>query len=765
MSILSFNDSRAKDRLICGGKGASLAVMRQVGLPVPDGFVITDSSFDKSEVLSRLDTNKTYAVRSSAIAEDGFTASFAGMYESILDVKKEEALAAIAKVFSSAQSERVAEYAKRQGIEEIGKIAVVVQEFIQPDFAGVLFTADPMTGGFDKMVGNYVAGVGETLVSGEGDAKQFTMSRPKYSFSGSNEIKPYAKTLYKFAEKIGLGFDIEWAASKGMVYILQSRPITTINPINYDTYEVNDSLCGDFLWTNANIGEAFPHVMSPITWSIIRALDMECQKFSGYYLMSGNIYGRMYSNINMVLTITNAAGISVKSGKKLLAEVFGDIPDSIVVPVYPQRRLTTFVDVAKHARGNLKRIQDAAKLKDDYIKNTSKWCDDTEAQIERLVDAAAAIELWENKIRPYISTMFALWLGGASSTDLIFFRNKLSKMIGEEQANTLFSNLSGGETLKSIEPLLNLDRVVKGEITKEDYKKQYGHRCIHEFELSLAYPSEDEEYIDMLISEHKKAGVDTAALLEGQRAKFLLAKEAFLKKYPGKEAWLEKKLNNVQSAAGAREALRSEFIKVFRATRKFLLKVGELSGLKEDIFFLYETEIPKLLSGERDFVKHLPKRRASYQKYLSYPSFPQLIRGIFNVDEWLKKQNRSMEYYHRGEDDYKPEGGEMIKGSAGAQGQVEGIVRLMTDMKDAPKFQKGEILLANTTNIGWTPLFSKAAAVITDIGAPLSHAAIVARELGIPAVVGCGNATARLKTGDRVRVDGGRGFVEILKRG
>nr|WP_255688202.1 PEP-utilizing enzyme [Tepidanaerobacter sp. GT38] len=104
----------------------------------------------------------------------------------------------------------------------------------------------------------------------------------------------------------------------------------------------------------------------------------------------------------------------------------------------------------------------------------------------------------------------------------------------------------------------------------------------------------------------------------------------------------------------------------------------------------------------------------------------------------------------------------MLKGFTGAAGKVEGIVRILNAPEEGEKLQPGEILVATTTNVGWTPLFPKAAAIITDIGAPLSHAAIVARELGIPAVVGCGNATLRLKTGDKVMVDGGQGIVHIL---
>jgi pyruvate,water dikinase len=106
---------------------------------------------------------------------------------------------------------------------------------------------------------------------------------------------------------------------------------------------------------------------------------------------------------------------------------------------------------------------------------------------------------------------------------------------------------------------------------------------------------------------------------------------------------------------------------------------------------------------------------------------------------------------------------EILKGFAGAAGKVKGTVHILTTPEEGEKLQLGEILVATTTNVGWTPLFPKAAAIITDVGAPLSHAAIVARELGIPAVVGCGNATLRFKTGDGVMVDGGQCIVHILK--
>jgi pyruvate,water dikinase len=138
-----------------------------------------------------------------------------------------------------------------------------------------------------------------------------------------------------------------------------------------------------------------------------------------------------------------------------------------------------------------------------------------------------------------------------------------------------------------------------------------------------------------------------------------------------------------------------------------------------------------------------------------------LIRGRFDPFQWAADPDRRSDYY----DAYAPlpaVDGRTVAGFAGAAGIVEGTVRRLDRPEQGDRLQPGEVLVTPTTNVGWTPLFARASAIVTDVGAPLSHAAIVARELGIPAVVGCGNATMRMRTGDRVRVDGGRGTIEIL---
>ena len=160
-------------------------------------------------------------------------------------------------------------------------------------------------------------------------------------------------------------------------------------------------------------------------------------------------------------------------------------------------------------------------------------------------------------------------------------------------------------------------------------------------------------------------------------------------------------------------------------------------------------------------MENIETRKSVFEKYQEYPTFPSLILGRFDPQEWLADPNRRNDFYSSekaGEEGMPSD----VKGFPGAAGIVTGTVRVITGFKDIDLVQKGEVLVTVATNVGWTMVFPKVAAIVTDIGAPLSHAAIVAREFGIPAVVGCGNATTVLKTGDKVVVDGANGTVKKI---
>jgi pyruvate,water dikinase len=209
-----------------------------------------------------------------------------------------------------------------------------------------------------------------------------------------------------------------------------------------------------------------------------------------------------------------------------------------------------------------------------------------------------------------------------------------------------------------------------------------------------------------------------------------------------------------------RESTRSESMRAFWVLRAFALRAGVLTGHGDDVFYLSLEELLDLLRGNAAVLGKVPARRAAYERYAALPMYPTLIVGRFDPVRWAADADRRADL-HDARGGAVPVG-DTVTGFPGAPGVVEGIARVISGPEDGDRLRPGEILVTTLTNVGWTPMFPRAAAVVTDMGAPLSHASIVARELGIPAVVGTGNATMRLRDGDRIRVDGERGTVELL---
>ena len=224
--VQSFSEINDETSRLAGGKGGALARMYQQGYPVPDGFVVLTTAFNEAgllpdaweqikEKISRLkqENVKAFAVRSSALSEDSGATSFAGEFETVLGVQGEEEInEAIHTVWKSRLSERVQTYSQIHGLEGEHEIAIVVQSLVDSDYAGVLFTVDPVTGR-SEMLGNYVHGLGEKLVSGEADAYNFTFKRPDGGFNGPTEIMPQSSQLFELAVKLeddfGVPQDIE----------------------------------------------------------------------------------------------------------------------------------------------------------------------------------------------------------------------------------------------------------------------------------------------------------------------------------------------------------------------------------------------------------------------------------------------------------------------------------------------------------------------------------------------------------------------------
>ena len=737
------------------------------------------------------------AVRSSATAEDLPDASFAGQQESSLNIKGEqELLTAVKKCWTSLWTARAIGYRARHNISsESVALAVVVQILVLAEASGILFTANPVNGDYDQMVINAAWGLGEAIVGGAVTPDSLTVSKPTGRMirretaekqvmtirtkSGTCEqpvpdhLKKapvlndkQAATLARMGARIEKLYitpmDIEWALSKERFAILQARPITTMK---FD--ESNDSLRGDFVWSNVNVGEAVSDVMTPLNWSIMRVAFEEISMLPGYNML-GNIGGRPYNNISVVVSTLRLAGRNVADFVNEYGGGYAKFQKWIEEISLPLRKTAIFPVLRNAVRVQF-RYMKALKEADRFLSDNLRLCSHMKARINEIKSAQELAEFWVNELAVY--GMQAFYMVPASAlhfSDCVGkLRRDLIRMVGQDDADALLSNVSReSELLASLGPAVGLWKVYRGEMSKDDYLKHYGHRGPHEGNLLAPEIIDETRRFEQQLESFSKAPVDVDALLEKQRAASESSWERFRTRYPGKTKSVEKRIDKAAKAARLREAVRSEFIRVSTVTRACALKAGELTGLGEDIFFLTHLEIDDLLRNiSTDAIRQITKRKEMYERYQSLPAYPTLIRGSFDPFKWASNSNRRGDYFdaHEPSDRKKENITNLITGAPGSGGIVEGHMRRLDKVEDGIELQAGEILVASQTNIGWTPLFPRVAAIVTDVGAPLSHAAIVARELGIPAVVGCSNATMRLKTGDRVRVDGSAGTVEILE--
>ena len=534
------------------------------------------------------------------------------------------------------------------------------------------------------------------------------------------------------------------------------------NPV---TGEWNDSLLGDFLWSSVNTNEALPDVMTPASWSLwqIYFVDTNPVRLPGKYPFCGNIAGRAYMNLSLVISFYRSVGLNLRRG--MHADLLGlaqtddlnlDIP---LIPLPPLAALWMVLP------GRLESKRLAAREPQglvDFLASTPGWCRAERERLGRLDKPHELLEAWQAGIKPRFMDA-CRWLRSVSmnfADPATHLRRQLEKLVGEADAVAILSNLAGKSAeLESLGPLMGLGRLARGELSRDAYLERYGHRGPHELELSVPGGEEQPGWLDERLADFLRAPADAEGMLNSQREKSLAAWQQLERANPGRAPRLRRQLEAIAAAARGREAIRSEYTRLARLTRHFLLRVGEVTELGDGIFFLSLNEMTAVLGGDRSSAAHIPARRETYEKYSALPPYPSVIIGAFDPFAWAADPNRRSDFF----DSRKPasKAGDVIKGFAGAAGCVEGLVRRIDRAEDGDQILPGEILVTITTNVGWTPLFPRLAAIVTDVGAPLSHAAIVAREMGIPAVVGCGNATMLLKTGDHVRVDGSAGTVEL----
>ena len=736
------------------------------------------------------------AVRSSATAEDLPEASFAGQQETLLNVSgNDQLLDAVRHCWASLWTARAISYrAQRQIKSDKISIAVVVQELIDAQASGIAFTADPVTGDDTMIEINAGWGLGEAIVGGQVTPDAITVERASRRImrtvintktvmtqisDGGTAVAPVPKQRQNepaLSESQALRLvdlalmvedlcktpvDIEWCRTGDQLFVLQARPIT--GAIHPDPW--NDSRSGDFLWTNTNVGEAIPDVMTPATWSMVQVFLTDAMATASIppYVGYGRIGGRIYLNLSVMMTLSAAVGVNQRSYRSLSEEVFGKLPDDLEIPpvkAHWRDIIRAVLPMALHVLGEARRD---ARVLDAYLVAHPALCDRRRAQIAAISTPVELADLWTEVLNPEFHRVS--WMLSAatrsSGASFITTRKRLQRLIGDAGANALTAGLAGeAGQLASLGLLDGLEQLAAGELDRDTFNRRYGHRGPHEFEISLPRPGEDPAWIDRQLAARATSATSYLEMLGAQEEKRKEAWAELEQLHPVHARILHHQLQRWAKISRDREHARSEVIRYFWVLRAYAVQAGELTGLGDDIFFLEKAEIVRVLQGETSSSTLINRRRTAYQAYSALPKYPALIRGAFNPYAWAADPNRRSDIFVEGS---VSEANVAIRGFPGSAGVVEAPVRMLSDAADGAALQSGEVLVTTITNVGWTPLFPRAAAVITDVGAPLSHAAIVARELGIPAVVGCGNATMRLKTGDRVRVDGTAGTVEVLR--
>jgi phosphohistidine swiveling domain-containing protein len=521
----------------------------------------------------------------------------------------------------------------------------------------------------------------------------------------------------------------------------------------------------DYLWTNMLAGEVFPTTTTPSTWSVWQ--DFFTLLSMGDHPTIEPIAGRPYLNYSLMNAFMLKLMRKQDRVTAMIKDSIGVPPAGVEIPPFPVSWSMVLFRVIPHEFRNELKKRKLRKDAHDYLAMVRERCLEMKAQIEA-ASGEALITLWKDAIRPLWQDIHPLQDKMNEELNQLTqqLKKELTKLRGEEQANMFLATISSSGELASLGPLVGLFKLQTGELSREAYFQRYGHRGPHENELAEPRAYEDPNWLDRQLEEFSHSPVDLTMLIEKRDAEFQSVLNDIVSELPPKKAQdVTRKAAAIAETNTLREETRSELTRIVDVMRTFFLRAGELSGLGEDVFFLTIDEILAVLSGDRSSMEHISPRRQEYEQYRSLPTLPAWIRGRFDPIEWAADPNRREDLFdvHVSESPPEPSADVIITGKPGSAGRVEGIVQKIASPEEGGLLQAGRILVARTTNVGWTPLFPRAAAVITDIGGSLSHAAIVARELGIPAVVGCADATKRLNDGDRVRVDGGKGIVEILE--
>jgi rifampicin phosphotransferase len=870
---------------IAGGKAANLGELTRTGLPVPPGFCVTTTAYELVAEGAGLDTilddlAKTrvddtarlaelaaaaraalleapvpqdlaqaiiaayrelgegvpVAVRSSATAEDLPYASFAGQQDTYLNVVGVEAvLDAVRRCWASLWSDRAVSYRASNGIDPRDvRLAVAVQRMVEATAAGILFTANPLTGRRRQAVIDASPGLGEAVVSGAVNPDHFVVNtatgeiverrlgdkrvavRPaagggtrRVELAESiddasledDQIRALAALGARVEAHYGTPQDTEWAIDgEGRVWLLQARPITTLFPLPASAPATDDELR---VYFSFNVAQGVYRPLTPMGVQAFRLFASAMVTLIGrpprdlaagppFFTEAG---GRIFLDLTRALRTRFGRGLLdrlTRIGEARTAPILRSLAaDPRLAPGTEPRWPILRAVLLLMIRGRTPlRVAQALLRPAAARSRVTRLEADLRAPGDAPRDAAGRLRAVERLLLGFPPRMFTIvppiFATGLGSYALA--GKLLGDLAADHERQVVLRGLPHNPTTEMDLRLWALAQSVRGdpasaralhetppERLAQDYRegtlppklqralayflRLYGHRGVAEIDLGLPRWSEDPAYIlgvlaNYLRFDDPELAPDAQFRRAAREAEEMVAE--LTRRARGENrlrgALVGFLLNRARALAGVREVPKFSAVLVLARARALLWEVGEEmagSGLLErpgDIFFITPPEARAALGG-KDLRPAVRERRAGYERELDRRHVPRILLS----------------------DGTEPTAEEAVadgalRGTPASPGTVTAKARVILEPSGA-SLEPGEILVAPSTDPGWTPLFLTAGGLVMEMGGAMSHGAVVAREYGIPAVVGVPDATERITTGERITVDGSAGTVATQPRG
>ena len=822
---------------LLGGKAQALADLSELNVNIPPWFAVTElADSSESEIMDHAKALncRLFAVRSSARGEDGVEHSFAGQYDSFLNVELHDLIHKIQQVQESNQSHHLKTYQSSKEIEHAHKPTALVQAMLAPDVSGVAFSADPVSGNRSHTLVSGIWGLGSSLVSGEVDADAWTIngenliinrtladkSHQHQADSTSHEGIKQCKTpdeqrhvpclsdqhiieIAKLARQCAKHFDcpqdIEWAIENGTLYLLQSRPITTLAHLPDPSLPLT-------VWDNSNIAESYSGITSPMTFSFAkRAYEHVYREFCKllsvpknkikendevFTNMLGHIHGHVYYNLNSWYhVLAMLPGFSMnQSFMEQMMGVKEPMPDEVVESILKQTQtskmkdswalLKTIIGLIRNHRGLQKQIdafykrlhhaletpdKPLAKMSGEELANHYQ---DLESQLLKRWDAPLVNDFFAMIFYGVLKSLCEKWLGDASlqntllldSGDIISAEpprriKAMAEIVAQSPELTKILSDSSSDVTNKLSALESHSDVYK---LYTDYLHDFGDRCLEELKLESPTVGDNPQSlltsIGMMAIRHNKGEIaqpvvrepvtDPTAQLSGLKHKIF--------------HWV---LRNAKDRVSDRENLRFERTRLFGRVRQIIVELGKRLHQDKhldsptDIFYLKIHEVINAYQDNPDtasFRSLCQERKSEEASFTTPPPDRFETRGPLEDYTFFTSTQKTT-----------PHDGDQLDGTGACPGIVRGKVRVITDPRNAT-LEEGEILVAQQTDPGWVVLFPAASGLLVERGSLLSHSAIVARELQLPCIVSIRNVTSLLQTGDFVEMNGSTGEINIL---